>query len=89
MEFITGAAMIVVWTQKWRYESEKESSLEETPYTHVERLLIHCMGFVVIPLTYILNREVTKQVIAVENWLMGLKSIFMSREQLEPILDRN
>ena len=89
MEFITGAAIIVVWSQKWRFEEEKENSHEETPFTHVERLLIQCMGFVVIPSTYVLNREVTKQIIALENWFMGLKSIFMSREQLEPILEMN
>ena len=35
--------------------------------------------FVVIPCTYVLNREVTKRIIIMENWYQGIKSIFFGR----------
>ena len=36
--------------------------------------------FVVIPCTYVLKREVTKQIILMENWYQGIKSIFCRRD---------
>ena len=37
-----------------------------------------CLVFVIIPCTYVLNCEVTKQIIVFGNWYQGLKSIFVS-----------
>ena len=35
--------------------------------------------FVIIPCTYVLNREVTKRIILMESWYQGVKSIFCGR----------
>ena len=51
-------------------------------------LFIVLVTFVVIPCTYILNRETTKQIIVLENWLSGLKATIMKREDAEVIVER-
>lgn len=78
MEFITGASAIAVW----------QLGDKNSPMPHVQRLFIICMGFVVIPSTYVLNREVTKHIIVMENWCKGIKSVFMSEEELTPLVER-
>ena len=78
MEFISGVTVIAVWLLKE----------QKSPLTYVQKLFIQCMIFLVIPATYVLNREVTKQIIVLENWCTGMKSIFMSREQVVPLINQ-
>ena len=78
MEFISGVTVIAVWLLKE----------QKSPLTYVQKLFIQCMIFLVIPTTYVLNREVTKQIIVLENWCTGMKSIFMSREQVVPLINQ-
>ena len=40
--------------------------------------------YVIVPSTYIMNREVTKQIIILEDWFQGIKSIFFERNEIEP-----
>ena len=48
---------------------------------HWAYLIDVSLVFVVIPCTYVLNREVTKQIIVVGNWYQGIKSVFCSKRQ--------
>ena len=45
--------------------------------------------FVVLPCTYVLNRDVTKQSIVLGNWYQGIKSIFVPTEQVAPMAGGN
>ena len=71
MEFLTGASVIAVWLL----------GDQSSPLPHTQRLFIQCMAFVVTPFTYIFNREVTKQVITMDNWFVGIKSVFFLQEK--------
>ena len=44
--------------------------------------------FVIVPCTYILNRETTKQIIVLEDLLNGLKATVMKREDVEVRVQR-
>ena len=48
-----------------------------------------CLTFIVLPCTYILNREVTKQKIVLGNWYQGIKSIFITGGQVMPAHGRD
>ena len=51
-------------------------------------LFIQFLSFVVTPCIYILNRETTKQIIALENWIEGLRTFFMSVEDTTIMAER-
>ena len=51
-------------------------------------LFIQFIAFVIIPCTYVLNRETTKQIIVLENWLNGLKATIMKLEDAEVKVQR-
>ena len=48
------------------------------------RLFDICLTYIVLPCTYVLNREVTKQKIVLGNWYQGIKSIFTPGGQVAP-----
>ena len=58
---------------------------------HWTYLIDVCLVFVIIPCTYVLNREVTKQIIVLGNWYQGIKSMFMSKasqtNQILPLVE--
>lgn len=58
---------------------------------HWTYLIDVCLVFVIIPCTYVLNREVTKQIIVLGNWYQGIKSMFMSKSsqtnQILPLVE--
>ena len=64
LEFLTGIFVILVRVYKINQ------------LIHWAYLIDVCLVFVVIPCTYVLNREVTKQIIVFGNWYQGIKSIF-------------
>ena len=78
MEFIMGSAAIAIW----------HLGNKSLPVPHLLTLFIITMAFIVVPFTYVLDREVTKQIIVLENWFIGIKSAFMPQPQVAPILDR-
>ena len=43
--------------------------------------------FVVIPFTYVLNREITKQIIIIDNWYEGIRSVFCGKNLPTPVVD--
>ena len=47
---------------------------------HWSYLIDVCLVFVVIPCTYLLNREITKQIIVFGNWYQGFRSIFCEKK---------
>ena len=51
-------------------------------------LFIQLVAFVFTPCTYILNRETTKQIIVLENWLGGLKATILKRDDAEAEVQR-
>lgn len=73
LEFIAGNLIITVaiWGNK--------------RFHQLYKLLDICLGFVVIPCTFILNRDVTKRIIVLGNWYQGLRSIFVANGQVAPI----
>ena len=71
-ECLEGAAIILVWALGFGEKSHKISGL-----------LVPFFTLVAIPCTYILNRETTKQMIVMEDWLKGLRSTFMNAEEAQ------
>ena len=71
-ECLEGAAIILVWALDFGEKSHKISGL-----------LVPFFTLVAIPCTYILNRETTKQMIVMEDWLKGLRSTFMNAEEAQ------
>ena len=71
-ECLEGALIILVWALNFGEKSHKISGL-----------LIPFFTLVAIPSTYILNRETTKQMIVMEDWLKGLRSTFMNAEEAQ------
>ena len=76
LECVEGVGIMLIWA----FAEEKAFRLSG--------LFIVLVTFVVIPCTYILNRETTKQIIVLENWLSGLKATIMKREDAEVIVER-
>ena len=64
LEFLSGIFVIIARVIKYKL--------------HWMYLIDVCLVFVIIPCTYVLNREVTKQIIIFGNWYQGVKSIFVS-----------
>ena len=77
LECTTGIGIILLWA----------FTAEERTY-RISALFIQFIGFVIIPCTYILNRETTKQIIVLENWLNGLKATIMKLEDAEVKVQR-
>ena len=71
LECIVGISIIFVWA----FADEKAFRLSG--------LFIQFIMFVIVPCTYILNRETTKQIIVLEDLLNGLKATVMKREDAE------
>ena len=78
MEFVTGIGVILAWA----FAGEKSISI------HVYRISLTTISFIVTPFTYILNREVTKQIIVLENWMKGLRSIFLTAQNAQAEVNR-
>ena len=57
-------------------------------YVNIIRLVNWIIGFIIIPCTYVLNREVTKQIIVLENWIAGIRSVWMSNEDRNREIER-
>ena len=72
LECLEGATIILVWALGFGEKSHKISGL-----------LVPFISFIAIPCTYILNRETTKQMIVMEDWLKGLRSTFMNAEEAQ------
>ena len=75
MEFCTGIGVILAFL----FAGEKS--------IHIYRISIVIIGFIVTPFTYILNREVTKQVIVLENWMKGIKTTIMNGQEAAELLE--
>ena len=76
LECIVGISIIFVWA----FADEKAFRLSG--------LFIQFIMFVIVPCTYILNRETTKQIIVLEDLLNGLKATAMKREDVEVRVQR-
>ena len=72
LECLEGATIILVWALGFGKKSHKVSGI-------IGPLIV----FIATPCTYILNRETTKQIIVMENWLKGLRSTFMNAEETQ------
>ena len=77
MEFCTGIGVILAWA----FAGEKSISI------HVYRIFLTIISFIVTPFTYILNREVTKQIIVLENWMKGIKTTIMNGQEAAELLE--
>ena len=76
MECLEGVSIILVWA----LAGKKSNS--------VSGILVPLLTFVAIPCTYILNRETTKQLIVLENWMKGLRSIFLTAQNAQAEVNR-
>ena len=76
LECITGIGIMLVW-----------AFAEEKTY-RISGLFIQIIAFVMTPCSYVLNRETTKQIIVLEDWLNGLKAMVMKREDAEVKVQR-
>ena len=77
LECLEGATIILVWALGFGKKTHKISGL-------IGPFIL----FVATPCTYILNRETTKQLIVMENWLKGLRSTFMNAEEAQAEVNR-
>ena len=77
LECTTGIGIILLWA----------ITAEERIY-RMFSLFIQFIAFVIIPCTYVLNRETTKQIIVLENWLNGLKATILNLEDAEVKVQR-
>ena len=75
-ECVEGVGIILIW------------AFAEEKAFRFSGLFVMLVTFVVIPCTYILNRETTKQIIVLEDWLSGIKAMIMKREDAEVIVER-
>lgn len=76
LECIIGISIIFVW------------AFAEEKAFRISGLFIQFIMLVIVPCTYILNRETTKQIIVLENLLNGLKATVMKREDVEVKVQR-
>ena len=76
IETTAGIALLITWI----FASERS--------IHLFRTFIILVAFVFTPSTYILNRETTKQIIILENWLEGLQAIFLPFQQAQDVVER-
>ena len=76
MECVEGVSIMLVW------------AFAEEKAFRFSGLFIQVVAFVFTPCTYILNRETTKQIIVLENWLCGLKATILKRDDAEVEVQR-
>ena len=72
MELLSGLCLIIV-----RFYSTNKLLKEWLMFADV------CFNFIIIPSTYILNNEVTKRVIVIENWYEGIRNFLNLRGDAE------
>ena len=77
LEFSVGMGVLIFWFFVGNNE-----------YLNFLRLFNWTIYLIILPFMYILNREVTKTIIIMENWVAGIRSIFMSREQQNQEVER-
>ena len=77
LEFSVGMGVLIFWFFVGNNE-----------YLNLLRLFNWTIYLIILPFMYILNREVTKTIIIMENWVAGIRSIFMSREQQNQEVER-
>ena len=77
LECLEGVTIILAWALGFGKKTHKISGL-------IGPFIV----FVATPCTYILNRETTKQLIVMENWLKGLRSTFMNAEEAQAEVNR-
>lgn len=75
-ECVEGVGILLIW------------AFAEEKAFRFSGLFVMLVTFVFIPCTYILNRETTKQIIVLEDWLSGIKAMIMKREDAEVIVER-
>ena len=71
LECIEGISIMLVW------------AFAEGQSFQISAMLIQLNALIITPCTYILNRETTKQIIVLENWLSGLKATVLKLEDAE------
>ena len=76
LECFVGISIIFVW------------AFAEEKGFRISGLFIQFFMLVIVPCTYILNRETTKQIIVLEDLLNGLKAMVMKREDVEVKVQR-
>ena len=77
LEFSVGMGVLIYWFFVGNNE-----------YLNLLRLFNWTIYLIILPFMCILNREVTKTIISMENWVTGIHSIFMSREQQNQEVER-
>ena len=77
LEFSIGIGVLIYWFFVGNNE-----------YLNFLRLFNWTIYLIILPFMCILNREVTKTIISMENWVTGIHSIFMSREQQNQEVER-
>ena len=77
LEFSVGMGVLIFWFFVGNNE-----------YMNFLRLFNWTIYLIILPFMYILNRQVTKTIIIMENWVAGIRSIFMSREQQNQEVER-
>ena len=77
LEFSVGMGVLIYWFFVGNNE-----------YLNFLRLFNWTIYLIILPFMCILNREVTKTIISMENWVTGIHSIFMSREQQNQEVER-
>ena len=50
------------------------------------RTLDQCVLFILLPCTYIINTDKTKEIIVSQNWCQGIRSIFLHSIQVAPVI---
>ena len=75
-ECVEGIGIILIW------------AFAEEKAFRISGLFLQFNALVITPCTYILNRETTKQIIVLENWLNGLKATVMNLEDAELKIQR-
>ena len=76
LECFVGISIIFVW------------AFAEEKGFRISGLFIQFFMLAIVPCTYILNRETTKQIIVLEDFLSGLKATVMRREDAEEKIQR-
>ena len=76
IESTAGIGLVITWM----FASERS--------IHLFRTGIILVAFVFTPSTYIFNRETTKQIIILENWLEGLQAMFLPFQQAQDVVQR-
>ena len=73
LEFIAGNSVAVIFL------SERKDALKWVP------LMDALMLYILIPSTYVINRDITKQIIILNDWYRGIKSVFGFGGKVGPV----